>query len=137
MTIEIVSAARRHLATAGGEAALAEVASRAVRLCEQLVRHLSQLVGGTGIRTLLDRSVRLASASYPWLGSASTGSDGPAAALHICLVSQPADVATEGFVLVLSTLVGLLVKLIGEGLVTRVLHELWSTMFPEEVRRST
>jgi hypothetical protein len=143
VTLEVVAAARRLLASASGEATSIEVAARAAGASEQLVRHLSRLLGEIGIRTLLDRSVRLASASFPWLASATTstitskGSDAPAAALRTCLESQAPDVATEAFVLVLSTLVGLLVKLIGAGLVTRVLHELWPAIVSDDVKETT
>jgi hypothetical protein len=137
--LQIVSAAGRLVTSESGGTTSRDVASRAVDAFEQLVRHLSRLLGETGTRTILERSVHLASGSLPWLVSARTsaGRDGAAAALHTCFESQSPAAATEGFVLILSTFVGLLGRLIGEGLVTRVLHQLWPSVFPEGTKEAT
>lgn len=138
VTPELADAARRLLVPESAAATSNEVAKRAAHACEQLQRHLARLLGETGVGTLFNRSVHLSSASFPWLASASAkATDGPVAALRARLESQSPEAAVEAFVLVLSTYVGLLGRLIGEGLLTRVLHEVWPTVFPDREKEST
>ncbi len=135
---EVERGARNLLAAGSGADTSTEVAIRATRACEQLVRHLSRLLGGTGSRTLLRRSLHLASASFPWLGRAENHDDaeGLWAILRMRLEAEPPAVATEAFVCVLSTFVELLARLIGDALTARVLHEVWPAMFASEVKET-
>jgi hypothetical protein len=135
VTTKLADAARKLLATESGEVATQDVAMRATQACEQLAQPLSRLIGDLGIRTLLNRSLYLASASFPWLAGANVNrsSDGTATAFRTRMESQSPEEAADAFVLVLSTVVGLLEKLIGAGLVTRVLHELWPVVFRSAV----
>jgi hypothetical protein len=135
---QVERTARNLLATESGPATSTEIAIRATQACEQLVRHLSRLLGGMGSRTLLKRSLYLASASFPWLAppEISEDADGVGAALRARLESQSPAVATEAFACLLSTFIDLLARLIGDVLAARVLHETWPAIFSPEVKES-
>ena len=133
MTPDLAAAARQLLASEGGEGAA--ISDRVARACERLTVHLARLVGLSGIRTLFHRATVLSSAKYPWLVDASGGkaepSEDPFEALRARLEPQDEAAVLDAFVLVLSTFVGLLGRLIGEDLVWRLLHEVWPAVFPK------
>jgi len=109
-----------------------QVAASAVRACEQLTYHLARLVGEVGIRTLIARSVVLTCARFPWLANTVPGTvsaESPWASLRAAMELQDPQIASEAFVDLLSTFVELLGRLIGEGLVVRLLHEVWPEVF--------
>lgn len=134
MTDVQLVATRRLVEGAGGD--VEAIAARAARACEQLAHHLARLVGELGIRTLVDRALHLAAARYSFLAPAIVAAD-PYAGLQAALVIQPADTAIEAFVLVIVTFVGLLERMIGRGLVTRLLHEVWPAEFPAGAEETT
>ncbi|MBC7976148.1 MAG: hypothetical protein H7138_14345 [Myxococcales bacterium] len=112
-----------------------ELAARADEVAAQLTRHLARLLGEVGISTLFKRSVVLASATSPWLASAtSSAAPGPptVAWLREAMSGQSLDVAFDGFVAVLGIFVTLLARLIGESLVRRLLHEVWPAHYDRE-----
>jgi len=137
VTVELASAARLLLAgPAGAPRSSQEIAKKAAEACERLSQHLSRLIGESGIRALLRRSIVLASAEIPWLSNATTGLSmdpgaSPCSALRASLELQEPDAATDAFVAVLGTFVGLLKRFVGEGLVERLLHEVWPSVFPD------
>ena len=139
MTINLAAAAREILAFEGRDDAT--TADRVAHACERLTVHLSRLVGLNGIRTLFHRSVVLASAKFPWLVDAAGGKDGPGEdpfeLLRERIAPQDPEVAVSAFVLVLTTFVGLLSRLIGEALVWRLLHEVWPTVFTDPTKVTT
>jgi hypothetical protein len=113
-----------------------DIAGRAAAACVRLSEHLSRLIGDTGFRTLLKRSIVLASATYPLLATPGEASDSECSRLRDALEQQEPEAATDAFVAVLSTLVGILKRLIGEGLVERLLHEVWPAVFPSPVEET-
>ena len=130
MTRELGQAARRILASKPGEGnSSKQVAERASHACEQLTLHLTRLLGKTGVEMVLERSVVLASAALPWLAEAST-----IAALRGVMEHQEPAAITEAFVAILSAQLGLLDRLIGEGLVERLLYEVWPSVFVPEAK---
>ena len=136
VTPELRAAAKRLVA---GDSA-AHVAAGAVRACEQLTSHLARLVGEAGIRTLLARSAALTSARFPWLSSTiprTAPADSPWAALRAAMELQDPHTASEAFADLLSTFVELLGRMIGEGLVVRLLQEVWPGVFPDDVKETT
>jgi len=141
MTPELAGAVRKLLAAEPGESSSKELAERATRACEQLARHLSRLLGNNGIRTLFDRCLIKAGAQFPWLVQAKSvpggTSDEAWSALRTALEHQDPDTACEAFVLLLVTFIGLLERLIGEGLVERLLHEVWPAVFLTQERETT
>ena len=128
---EYADAVTRLLAAQPGDGTT--IADRALRVCERLSKHLSRLIGENGVTTLLRRSTVLASTEFPWLSPASTEHTAEPtayAALHEALQGQEPGVATEAFTAVLSRFLQLLKRLIGEGLVERLLSEVWPEIFP-------
>lgn len=77
---------------------------------------------------LLKRAIVLATAQLPWL-PAGPATESPLTALRAAMEQQDAASITEAFVAVLSAFVGLLERLIGRGLVERLLDEVWPTVF--------
>jgi hypothetical protein len=117
-----------------------QVGESVARACEQLSRHLGQLVGETGVRALFVRSVAISSATYPWLANTiprTASAESTWASLRTTLENQDPQTSREAFVALLSTFVGLLERLIGEGLVTRLLNEIWPEVFPRAVKEAT
>jgi len=141
MKPELADAVGKLLAAEPGESSSNELAERATRACEQLARHFSRLVGNNGIRTLFDRCLIKAGAQFPWLAQAKSvpggASDDAWSALRTALEHQDPDTAREAFVHLLVTFIGLLERLIGEGLVERLLHEVWPAVFLTQERETT
>lgn len=129
---EVRQAARRLLGQPSD--APKQVAERAVQACEQLAKHLSRLLGETGVHMLLDRSIVLASARFPWLRAAPAEQMESLSALRHAMAQQDSASIADAFVEVLSTFVGLLQRLIGDGLVERLLNELWPAVFVPAVK---
>lgn len=118
---------------AGEEQSSQQLAERAVQVCDQLAGHLARLLGDTGVELLLKRSIVIASEPISWLPTVAT-QDGSLAALRIAMEQQDPASITEAYVAVLSAFVGLLERLIGEGLVERLLDEVWPTVFTHPVK---
>ena len=126
MTPDFGQTARRLVAGEPGDSS--NVAERAAQACERFTTHLARLLGQTGAQLLLRRSVVLASSQFPWLAAALTPDD-TLSALRTAMEQQDPDSIAETFVAVLSGFVGLLERLIGEGLVARQLDDVWPTVF--------
>ena len=129
---EIGQAARRLLTGQPSEGnSSKQVAERAAHACERLAKHLSRLLGETGVHMLLERSVVLASARFPWLRT--TGdveqTENRCSSLRHAMEQQDPGSITDAFVELLTTFVGLLQRLIGDGLVARLLNEVWPAVF--------
>jgi hypothetical protein len=136
---EVADAARKLLAAGPADGTSSkDVADRAARACEQLSRHLARLIGDYGVTTLFRRSVALASTRFPWL-SASTNIEhehNVCAVMRDAMELQEPAVTADAFAAVLSTFIGLLKRLIGEGLVDRLLSEVWPTTFPQAAKET-
>lgn len=113
---------------AGEGASSAHLAERAAYACEALSTHLSRLLGETGVRLMFKRSLLGATHRFPWLSVASR-SDFSSSSLRDVLAQQPPAEITEAFVAVMSAFVALLERLIGGGLVERLLDEVWPGVF--------
>ena len=129
------SAASELLAGEGDDAGSARLAVLAVQAIEKLTEHLAELVGQLGVRALVDRSVALARTTHPWLAGTAAGS--PWDSLRAAMEQQDPRAIREGFVVLLSTFVALLERLIGEELVRRLLHDVWPEVFPQSVKEPT
>jgi hypothetical protein len=106
------------------------LAARAAELTEQLVRHVARLIGETGITALFKRSVVLSSTAFPWLTRAPRAPEiTPIAALGAALAEQRIELAHEAFLVVVSTFIALLGRLIGDVLVRGMLQEVWPGSF--------
>jgi hypothetical protein len=130
-------AARTLLAGESGDGdSSQQVAERAMQACERLVSHVSRLLGELGGKMLFERSVVVASADHPWLRS-TANTEQPASAteaLRAALEQQEPESIAQAFVAILAALIGLLKRLIGDGLVERLLNEVWPAVFVHEVK---
>jgi hypothetical protein len=139
MTESPKSAAAKLLASAGEDAAPSKLAAHVVQTIEQLTHHLTQVVGETGVRAIFARSAALTSAAYPWLARTIpivAPTDSPWGALRVAMEQQDPSAIRDGFIALLSTFIELLGKLIGAGLVQRLLHDVWPDVVPQAVKET-
>jgi len=97
----------------------------AFRVCEKLRGPLGKLMGGGGFRSLLSRALVLAGAEVPWLHGLQIQADSSLQGLKEFegKLDQPA--ITEGEVVLVSQLLGLLVTFIGPALTASLLRDIW------------
>lgn len=136
MTAGLLASVRKLVATDPASPAAVD----GVQACEQLSQHLARIIGETGVRTLLVRSIVLTSARFPWLASASASAasaDSPWAVLRMTMSHQDPDAASEALVGLLSTFIDLLGRLIGDALLAHLLHVLWPELFPPTTKGTT
>ena len=84
---------------------------------------------------LFERSLRLANKRIPWLVVPKQASAARLRAeLQTVLERREAEAIVAAFVAILSELVGILERLIGPGLVARLLYEAWPNVFVPEAK---
>jgi hypothetical protein len=91
---------------------------------EKLRPHLAALMGSTGVRALLARALALANADVPWLRAVHVKTDGSYEGFEDFAHVDP-DEFSEGCVVLLSHLLGLLVAFIGDELTLRLVRQAW------------
>ena len=116
--------ARRHWARAGGDTSTPEeVAATAERTCTQLQAGLARWVGTEGYRALLHRALLLARAEHPALGSLTChGGDQPLTTAAVR--AHSADEVATGMVALVSALVELLGRIIGQEMAVRLVEQI-------------
>ncbi|CAN5839953.1 hypothetical protein BH20PSE1_BH20PSE1_09270 [soil metagenome] len=92
---------------------------------EKLRPQLATLMGNTGFRALLSRALALANAEVPWLRAVHVKSDGSLEGLDKLEAQVDSEEISEGRVVLLAQLLGLLVAFIGENLTLWLVHEVW------------
>jgi hypothetical protein len=110
----------------------AQVADRAAAAFHALSTHLERLIGKTGLRMLFKRSIVLSTAQFPWLASVPRSEN--ASELRDTFAQQGPAAIADAFVVILSVFVGLLEKLIGEPLVSRLINEVWPGIFAQAAK---
>ncbi|MFZ0825810.1 MAG: hypothetical protein WAO02_00150 [Verrucomicrobiia bacterium] len=100
-------------------------APAAFPVCEKLRRHLATFMGKTGFHTLLARSLALSNAEVPWLCSVRARPDDSLEGLEELHARLAPEEFSEGEVVLLAQLLGLLVAFIGEKLTVRLVCEVW------------
>ncbi len=91
---------------------------------EKLRPHLASLMGNTGYRALLSRSLALAGTEVRWLRKVQVGADGTLDFDSLNPEIGETEIA-EGMSVLLAHLLGLLVAFIGEILMLRLVREIW------------
>ena len=94
-------------------------------VCEKSRSHLATFMGNTGFRALLSRALALANAEVAWLRAVHVKSDGSLEGLDELAAQVDPKEITEGSVILIAQLLGLLVAFIGENLTLRLVHEVW------------
>jgi hypothetical protein len=90
---------------------------------EKLRANLATLMGNGGYHALLSRALALSQAEVSWLRTVHVNPDGTLAGVEEHRVQLDSDELSEGRVVLLAQLLGLLVAFIGENLTLRLLHE--------------
>jgi hypothetical protein len=129
VTPDFKKSARELLANLASDGTTVQLAACASEACERLTAHLARLLGETGVRLLMKRSIAIASGRLPWLASASASED--LSVLRRAMEPQDAAAISDAFVAILTELVALLERLIGAPLVARLLDEVWPSVFTE------
>ena len=109
---------------ARGKSANAQEAA-ALRVCEKLRGPLGKLIGGGGFRSLLSRALVLAGAEVPWLHGLQLQADGSLKGLKEAEEKLDQPAITEGEVVLVSHLLGLLETFIGQALTSNLLRDIW------------
>jgi hypothetical protein len=88
----------------------------AFRVCETLRQPLCALAGVAGCRSLLSRALTLARAEAPMLSAVQVAADGSLRGLDALRPQVDADEAGEAGIIVITQLLGLLVRVVGEAM---------------------
>ena len=98
-----------------------------VSLWERLAVELVSLIGDGGFQSVYQRSGMLTAARYPWLvlGPSLHQTNFQFAGLRRSLEGREATEALEASVVLLGTFLDILTSLIGELLMTNLLHSAW------------
>ncbi len=118
-------AKRLIVSEAGGKNSATTKTSDAFSLCEKLRPQLATLMGNGGFRALLSRALVLASAEISWLRTLHVKPDGALGGLEGLPPHLDPDSRSEGAVVLLAQVLGLLVAFIGENLTVGLVREVW------------
>jgi hypothetical protein len=102
--------------------------SAAFRVCAKLGRPLTTLAGVAGFRSLLSRALALARAEAPSLSAVQVAADGSLQRLGGLLPQVDADEAREAGIILITQLLGLLVRVVGEAMTLQLVT---SEIFPD------
>ena len=94
-------------------------------VCEKLRLHLATFMGKNGFHTLLSRSLALSTAEVPWLCAVRAKADDSLKGVEELHAQLDPEEFSEGEVVLLAQLLGLLVAFIGEKLTVRLVREVW------------
>lgn len=97
----------------------------AFRTLDKLRPHLSMLMGRSGFQALLARALVRATAEVPWLSAVRVVADGELEGLTVAQATFDATDFSEGEVVLLAQLLGLLVAFIGPALTLRLITQRW------------
>jgi hypothetical protein len=102
-------------------------------VCDRLRPHLAMLMGNGGFRAVLARALAVSSAEVPWLVAVQVGTDGTFEGWDRPEAEVDAEEMTEGSVLLIAHLLGLLVAFIGDNLTLRLVRDVWPTLSLEDL----
>jgi hypothetical protein len=92
----------------------------AFRVCESLRQPLCALAGVAGFRSLLSRALTLAKAEAPSLSAVQVAADGSLHGLDELRPETDTDQAREAGVILITQLLGLLVRVVGEAMTSQL-----------------
>lgn len=95
------------------------------QVCEILRPHLTILMGNAGFHALFLRALALARAQVPWLRTVHEKADGSLEGLAEAEAKLDPPEISEGGIVLVAQLLGLLVAFIGEKLTLRLVSEVW------------
>ena len=97
----------------------------AFQVSDKLRPYLSTLMGTGGFRALLSRALALAAVEVSWLRTVQVNADGSLGGLEEAHAKLGSDDFSEGRVVLLAQLLGLMAAFIGEILTLRLVREVW------------
>jgi hypothetical protein len=100
-------------------------AAAAFHVCEALHGHMAIFVGNSAFRAFLAHALALTKAEAPWLGEMRLQADGTLEGLKELQAQLDPQKLSEGGIVLLAQLLGLLVAFIGERLTLRMVNEVW------------
>jgi hypothetical protein len=100
----------------------ASTAFAAIGVCERLRQPLIPLTGVAGFRSLLSRALTLARAEAPCLSTVQVTADGSLQGLGELRPRVDADQAREAGIIVITHLLGLLVRVVGEAMTLQLVR---------------
>jgi hypothetical protein len=119
--------AKRLIAHEAGDGKFSEPGGSAgFPVIDKLRPQLATLMGKGGFRTLLSRSLALASAKVPWLRAVHVRSDATLEGWEELQAQLHPDKFLEGRVALVAELLELMVAFIGEKLTLHLVREIWS-----------
>jgi hypothetical protein len=104
-----------------------------VLIFEKLRPHLTTMMGISGFRTFLSRSLVLAQEKVRWLRAVHVKSDGSLEGLKELQAQVATDEFIEGSAILLAQLLGLLVAFIGEKLMLQMVREVWPELLVKDL----
>jgi hypothetical protein len=112
------------------------IAETAIGMLLPLAKNLTVIIGHNGFKALLDRSMHAAGKKHLWLVTAEDSSDRLSSpeSLKAALSEQEPGEASQATALLFSTLLELLVALIGQALTLKLLSASWGIAFDPAVR---
>ncbi len=123
---------RRWLATltrrVPADADAEQIADAVVVIWLEINQALHPIIGFRGVAALYNRSLRITTREYPWLGDGHQGvlAAVDASALKATLLRQPPDVAAAGGMALFVTFHELLASLVGPSLTDQLLRAVWT-----------
>ncbi len=110
------------------DAGIDEVVAAIMAIWLESAAALDPIIGERGVAALLNRSLKLVSASHPWLAAGRGGALDAVdpAALEAALLLRPSAEAADGGAALFQAFRDLLVSLVGTALTTRLLHSVWT-----------
>lgn len=103
---------------------------------EKMRPHLATLMGNAGFRALFSRALALANAEVSWLRAVRVTADGTLTGLEELEAQISPKELSEGRVVLLAQLLGLLVAFIGEDLTVRLVCEVWPKLSAHDLNFS-
>jgi hypothetical protein len=97
-------------------------------VCEKLRPHLATLMGNTGFRVLLSRTLQMAREADPWLNEVQVTADGLLETTNGSKSKADPKIKTKGSVGLVTQLFLLLTAFIGEDLTVRIVLEAWPNL---------
>ena len=123
---EFAAAAGRLWAGAGGTANGRQAAAAAARVTVGLRVGLGRWIVGAGYRALLERAIDMERGAHPSL-DAVPYADGDEAAIAAAITTQEPAAAADAVIALVTTLTGLLGRIVGEELAVRLVEQTAST----------
>jgi hypothetical protein len=114
------------------------IAETAMGMLLPLAKNLTVIIGQNGFKALFDRGMHTAGKKHPWLVATEDSSDRLSSpeSLRAALHAQEPDEATQATALLFSTLLELLVALIGQALTIKLLSASWGIAYDQAVQGS-